>query len=91
MTLRTFEIPLTDLRGLPGEDASVWADPVDPERARAVYSFLGEKVQLSLDGNLLRISIPEPTEHGRAKSQKDAAKAGDAARRGEQEASRTAA
>lgn len=46
------------------------------------YAFLGDDAQIFLDGDLLRVSVPQPDELRRTKAQKDTAKAGDAARRG---------
>jgi Tfp pilus assembly protein PilF len=85
VTLRTFEILLAELRGLPGEDAAggAWDDPLDLARVRDEYTFLGDGAQISHEGDILQVSVPEPDEHLRTKAQKDTAKAGDAARRGD--------
>lgn len=83
-TTQTLKILLAELRGLPGEDAvAAWVDPVDLARVWEEYDFLGDGAQISLEGDLLLVSVPEPDELRRTKAQKDSAKAGDAARRGD--------
>ena len=80
-----FMVSLAAVRSLPGEDAAtgVWADPTDPDRLCREYAFLGEGLQVTIEGALLNISVPEPSDIERMRATKAAAKAAEASLRGD--------